>query len=101
MPALKRTNETAGYDLSTTGTIVTLETDELLSLGWIVKAGSAADFVVEIRPDQSTNYYEIDSYSAATNVDDGVVAPEAFRVRIRNTSTVNDTADAVLGGADQ
>lgn len=97
----KTSSETTGYDLSTTGTVIQINCGSLLRLGWIVTTATAADFAVEIQPEDSSNWYEIDSYSSVTSIDDGVVAPEAFAVRVRNTSTVNDTADAVLGGSYQ
>jgi len=98
--ANKSSSETTGFDLSSTDTIVEINCETLLHLGWVLEAGSAADFAVEIQPEDSSNWYEIKSYSGVTQIDDGVMAPEAFRVRIRNTSTVSDTADAALGGSD-
>lgn len=97
--AQKTSSETTGYDLSSTGTILEINCGKLLRLGWNVSAGSATDFVVEIQPENSNNWYEIDSYSSVSAIDDGVIAPEAFAVRLRNTATVADTADAVLGGS--
>jgi len=98
--ANKTSSSVEGYDLSTTGELLNINCGQLVTLGWIINGGSAADYVVEIQPEDATTYYQIDSFSQATSVDAGVEAPEAFRIRIRNTSTVNDTADAVLGGAD-
>lgn len=93
------TNETIDYDLSSTGTIVELPTENLRTLGWNVSTDTAADFEVEIQGD-GTKWYSLKSYSGRTDIDDGVVAPEAKQVRIKNTSTVSDTADALLGGTD-
>lgn len=91
--------EVTGYDLSSTGTVVEFEGGAQDShIGWYLTAGSAADFVVEVRGRQ-VGWQEIDSYSGVTDIDDGRIMPEIDRVRIRNTSTVSDTADAVLGGA--
>jgi hypothetical protein len=97
----KTSSEVTGYDLSSTGVIIELITTTFIEIGWIVTATSPADFVVEVQPEGSSNWYEIDTYTDTTSIDDGVVAPEAFRARIRNTDTVTATADAVLGGADR
>jgi hypothetical protein len=95
----KTSTEVTGYDLSSTGTLVEINCGTLLHLGWQLSAGSATDFTVEIQPEDSGNWYEINSYSGVSAIDDGVMAPEAFAVRLRNTATVADTADAVLGGS--
>jgi hypothetical protein len=93
----KAQTEVTGYDLSSTGTIADINCESLLELGWIVVGGSATDYAVDIQPEGSSNWYTIDTYSGVTSIDDGVVSPEAGRVRIRNTATVSDTADVVLG----
>lgn len=93
----KITNDKTGHDLNNTGTILELDVSESLWLGWNVTAGSAADYEVEIDVDDTT--HTIDSYSSVTSIDDGVIAPEAKKLRIKNTTTVNDTADVALGGA--
>jgi len=95
----KTSSENTGYDLSSTDTILKINTETLLYLGWQINGGSAADYVVEIQPENSSTWYQIDSYSSVTSVDDGVTAPEADFVRVRNTTTVADTADVVIGGA--
>ena len=97
--ALKTSKEVTGYDLSTTGTIAEINTDTLLEIGWQIEGNGSADYKVQIQPENSSNWYDIEAYSGVNTVDDGAVAPEAFRTRIKNTSTVNDTADVVLGGA--
>jgi hypothetical protein len=99
--ANKTSSSIEGYDLSTTGELLNINCGSLVTLGWIVDGGSAADYVIEIQPEDDTTYYQIDSYSSVTDIEDGAFVPEAFRIRIRNTSTVNDTADAILGGADR
>jgi hypothetical protein len=99
--ANKTSTETTGYDLSSTGTIVQINSGTLLKLGWLFSTTTAVDVVVEVQPENSSNWYQVDSYSGVTSIDDGTIAPEAFAVRMRNTSTVSDTADAVLGGADR
>lgn len=97
---LKTSTEVTGYDLSTTGTIVEINTDTLLEVGWQITGSGSVDYKVQIQPEKSSNWYDVESYSGVNNVDDGMVAPEAFRTRIKNTSTANNTADVVLGGAN-
>lgn len=85
------------YDLSTTDTIVELSTTDGRQLGWYIDGTGSVDYVVEIRG-ENVGWKEIDSYTNTTSVDDGLIAPEAERVRIRNTSTNNgETADVLLG----
>lgn len=88
--------EANDYDLSSTGTIVELVTGGAARIGWRVEAGSNADYVVEITGND-VQWMQIDSYSGVSSIDDGKIAPEALKVRIRNTSTVADTADVLLG----
>jgi ABC-type phosphonate transport system ATPase subunit len=88
--------EANDYDLSSTGTIVELPMSGGAHVGWRIEATGNADYVVEIRGN-STDWLEIDSYSATASIDDGKTAPEALRIRIRNTSTASETADVLLG----
>jgi hypothetical protein len=92
-------DEIEDYDLSTTGTIVELEgtsTHEIY--GFLVDANAAVDLVVEMRGG-TVGYKALPDFSAdgTTFLNDGFQGPEVVDIRIRNTSTENDTADAVLG----
>jgi len=85
------------YDLGSTDTIVELATVGGEKLGWLIDGTGSADYVVEIRGD-NVGWKQIDSYTGVTDVDDGLIAPEAVKVRIRNTSTNSgETADVMLG----
>jgi len=89
--------DVSNYDLGSTDIILDLSTTDGTRLGWFVEATGSADYVVEIRG-KNVGWKEIDSYIGVTGVDDGLVAPEAKRVRIRNTSTnTGETADVMLG----
>jgi hypothetical protein len=88
--------EAANYDLSSTDTIVELVMGGASRIGWRIEAGANADYVVEIAGN-NTDWLQIDSYSGVSSVDDGKIAPEALKVRIRNTSTTASTADVLLG----
>jgi len=95
----KTTNDDDGYDLSSTGTIIELDASDIISAGWQVTAGTAADYEVEIDIDDTTHV--IDTYSDETRVDGGAWIPEANTIRIKNTSTAQDTAAVGIGGADR
>lgn len=90
-------DDISGYDLGSTGTILKLQTAGGCQCGWLIEGTAAADYVVEVRGND-VDWIEIDSYSSATSVDDGKIAPEALQIRIRNTSTAaGETADVMLG----
>lgn len=88
--------EASGYDLSSTGTIVEVTANHGSDVGWNVQAGSAVDLVIEVRGND-VGWQTHKSVSSATEENDGATLPEARRVRIRNTTTAADTADALLG----
>lgn len=96
MPAEREHAEASGYDLSSTGTIVEASVRDGPRVGWNVKAGTAVDLVVEVRGDD-TDWITHKSVSSATDENDGATIPEARYVRIQNTTTAADTADALLG----
>jgi len=50
----------------------------------VIDGGTATDFIVF-------------STTSENRVDSGFVGPEVVDIRLRNTSTANDTADAILG----
>jgi hypothetical protein len=89
--------EIVNYDLSTTDTIVELtatSSDEVY--GFDIDSTASADFVIEIRGG-TVGYIEVDSFPATAFVSSGFTGPEVVDIRIRNTSTANGTADAILG----
>jgi len=88
-------DEVSGYDLSSTGTLVEVTTNYGDDVGWNIEAGTAVDFVIEVKGNE-TNWLTHKSASGTTE-NDGATLPEARRVRIRNTTTAADTAEALLG----
>jgi hypothetical protein len=89
--------EIVDYDLSTTDTIAELTatgSDELY--GFDIDATATADFVIEIRGG-TAGYIQVDEFLGAAFVSSGFSGPEVVDIRIRNTSTANGTADAILG----
>lgn len=89
-------DEASGYDLNTEGTIVEVTANHGSDVGWNVKAGTAVDLVIEVRGDD-VGWQTHKTASATTDENDGATLPEARRVRIRNTTTAADTAEALLG----
>jgi hypothetical protein len=91
--------EIEDYDLSTTGTVVELKnTSSDTVYGFTVDSTVNADFAVEIRggtvgykTSPELIFQDTDAFSEAFR------GPEAVDVRIRNTSTANGEADAILG----
>ncbi|MBX0325816.1 hypothetical protein EGH21_22620 [Halomicroarcula sp. F13] len=93
-------DEASDYDLSSTGTIVETTANHGSDIGWNVKAGTAVDLVVEVKGND-VGWLTHKSVSSTTDENDGATLPEARRVRIRNTTTAADTADALLGVSEE
>jgi hypothetical protein len=92
--------EVSGYDLGSTGTIAEIQTGGGANVGWRLTATGSADFAVDIRGND-VGWKQVDSYTGASDIDDGKTMPEALRVRVRNTSTnSSETADLLLGVDD-
>jgi hypothetical protein len=91
-------NATDNYDLSTTGVLAELtntSSDPLYGFQVAVDNGSAITFEVEIEGGGSDPFIVVSTQT--DRIDDGFFAPEADTIRIRNTTTATDTAEAVLG----
>jgi len=92
-------DEIENYDLSTTGTIVELTataSDELYGFQFESDGGGTVDLEVVIDGGTATDF-TVFSTTSENRVDSGFVGPEVVDIRLRNTSTANDTADAILG----
>jgi len=89
-------DEANGYDLNSTGTIVEASCADGPKVGWNITAGTAVDLVIEVKGND-TGWLEHKAVSAVTDENDGATLPEARYVRVRNTTTAADTADALLG----
>jgi len=92
-------DEIENYDLSTTGTIVELTataSDELYGFQFESDGGATVDLEVVIDGGTATDFI-VFSTTSENRVDSGFVGPEVVDIRLRNTSTANDTADAILG----
>jgi len=92
-------DEIENYDLSTTGTIVELtatSSDELYGFQFESDGGSTVDLEVVIDGGTATGFV-VFSTTSENRVDSGFVGPEVVDIRLRNTSTANDTADAIIG----
>jgi hypothetical protein len=90
-------DEIEGYDLSTEGTVVELEDTSTHEIyGFLIDATASVDFILEVRGG-TVGYIGVDSFSSTDLVNAGFEGPEVVDVRIRNTSTANGTADAILG----
>ena len=95
MPAQR--DEASDYDLSSTGTIVEAPVNyEDNHISWNVKPGTAVTLVVEVKGN-NTGWLTHKTASDTTDENDSATLSEARRVRIRNTTTAADTADALLG----
>lgn len=85
-----------GVDISSTGTIVSLDADGdaqgLPNVAVRLTSGTAADYALEVSNDAS-NWWVASSYSGVTDIDATVTVPERY-VRLVNTATAADTADA-------
>lgn len=89
-------DEASGYDLSTQGTIVEASCADGPEVGWNVQAGTAVDLAIEVRGND-VGWTTHKTVSSVTTENGGATLPEARRVRIRNTTTAADTAEALLG----
>jgi len=92
-------DEIENYDLSTTGTIVELtatSSDELYGFQFESDGGASVDLEVVIDGGTATDFI-VFSTTSENRVDSGFVGPEVVDIRLRNTSTANDTADAIIG----
>jgi len=92
-------DEIENYDLSTTGTIVELTataSDELYGFQFKSDGGATVDLEVVI-DGGTVQDFTVFSATTENRVDSGFVGPEVVDVRLRNTTTANDTADAIIG----
>jgi hypothetical protein len=89
--------EIEDYDLSTIGTVIELtDTSTHEVYGFDVEATAPADFVIEIRGG-TVGPIQVDSFTGTQSFSDGFQGPEVVDILIRNTTTANGTADAILG----
>jgi len=98
----KATENDEAVDISSTGTLLTLDVDKNTQLGWQIDGTAAADYAFEIRVGYSGPWFTIETYSQTTRVDDGDIgAPEARQARIRCTSAAGagETANVGIGSA--
>lgn len=92
-------DETKDYDLSTTGTIVEIESgaDEF---GLYLSPAASADYVLEAEG-HDVGPIQLESFSAITSgIDKTYSYPAGITFRLRNTTTASDTADSILSGTN-
>lgn len=88
-----------GVDISSTGTVVGLDGSEgdaqgLSEIAVRLSSGTATTYDLEVSNDAS-NWWVHKSYSSTSDIDDTQTIPERY-VRLKNTGTAADTADAEL-----
>jgi hypothetical protein len=87
--------EIINYDLSSTGTVVSLrDVGDTSSFSFTIQASTAATFVVESVP-ETAGPFRLETFANSTTISSGFDAPEATAIRLRNTTTANGTADAI------
>lgn len=90
-------DDTDSYDLSSTGTVLSLQVGGAKSVGVFLTSGSSADYELQIRGNE-VDWQTVDTYTGVTDIDDGRNIPEALQVRLEHTGTTpSDTASAMLG----
>lgn len=86
---------TESYDLNNTGTIAKIDAQGISEVSTrLGNAGTSTDYKLEVSNDES-NWWEEATFQATSDIDDSRTIAERY-VRLQNTATVNDTADAEL-----
>lgn len=91
-------DEITGYDLSTTGTVVEITAtgdDTIYGFQFRADGGSAVDLEIIIDGGTAADFTVV-SETGQSRLDDGFIGPEVVDARLINTSTANDTADAII-----
>lgn len=90
-----------GTDISSTGTLVTINKGGMSNLSVQIGNGdAAADYQVQVSQDQSTWYDTDISFSQVTSADGGGVVPERYaRLQVTTAAGGGDTADVLLVAA--
>lgn len=92
-------DEAVDYDLSSTGTIAEVNAGAD-KVGVRIEATGSASYEIEVEGHDAGPFTEA-TFSAVSSVDTVVEVPEAVYVRVKNTSTASETADALVGGTNE
>jgi|APHM01.1.fsa_nt_gi hypothetical protein len=88
--------EIVNYDLSSTGTVVSLrDTGPATAFGFTIETTAPVTVVVESVP-ETAGPFRLATFQNTTQISDGFEAPEATAIRIRNITTATGTADVIL-----
>lgn len=89
------------FDISAQGDIIVLHVREAPQVGLQIEATAEADYAVDVGPDGTTWFENVETYEAAnedtTRIDDGWTQPEEWlRVRVSAAAAAGETADVYV-----